>query len=207
MMRQSFMEPRIEYVHASKYGNGAMVAEEFKKHMAAEGVAVTVHHIREVRPDQLPAADLYLFSSPGRFGKPTRGMRRFLEKVSLPAGTKFAILTTELAPQRDNKTGRLPTEDERAKWQRVIPMMEQLLDGKGLVDVARDTVFVVDIKGPLEEGWQKKVEAFVARIGSHGALTVDAAAGPAVTQKGASADGGLTDRSEEGTIGPAGCYR
>ena len=36
---------RIEYVHASHYGNGAMVAEEFKKQMDANGVTVNVHHI------------------------------------------------------------------------------------------------------------------------------------------------------------------
>jgi hypothetical protein len=28
---------KIEYLHASKYGNGAMVAEEFSKQMAAKG--------------------------------------------------------------------------------------------------------------------------------------------------------------------------
>jgi len=38
---------KIEYLHASKYGNGAMVAEEFSKQMAAKGVTVHVHHIRE----------------------------------------------------------------------------------------------------------------------------------------------------------------
>ncbi len=28
---------KVEYYHASKYGNGAMVAEEFRKLMAAKG--------------------------------------------------------------------------------------------------------------------------------------------------------------------------
>ena len=79
---------KIEYLHASKYGNGAMVAEEFSKQMAARGVMVDVHHIREARPKQLPPADLYLFSSPARFGKPIGGMRRFLRKVELPGGRR-----------------------------------------------------------------------------------------------------------------------
>ena len=70
---------KIEYFHASKYGNGARVAEEFRKQMAAQGVTVNVHHIRDVRPREMPPADLYLFSSPGRCGKPTWGMRRFLK--------------------------------------------------------------------------------------------------------------------------------
>ena len=148
---------RIEYLHASKYGNGAMVAEEFDKQLAAKGVTVNVRHIREARPDRLPTADLYLFSSPGRMGKPIGGMR-------LPAGTKYAILTTEMAPQPDKKTGRIPTEEELAKWQRVRPIMNEILQGAGLVKVAEDKVHVTGLKGPLEEGWQKKVEAFAAQI-------------------------------------------
>jgi menaquinone-dependent protoporphyrinogen IX oxidase len=154
----------IEYFHASKYGNGAMVAEEFTKQLAAKGVTVNVHHIQQARPDRLPTADLYLFSSPGRMGKPIGGMRRFLKKLRLPAGSRYAILTTEAAPQPDKRTGRIPTEDELAKWQRVRPIMNEILQGAGLVKVAEDKVLVTGLKGPLEEGWQKKVEAFAARI-------------------------------------------
>jgi hypothetical protein len=155
---------KIEYFHASKYGNGAMVAKEFTKQMTARGVTVNVHHIREARPDRLPTADLYLFSSPGRMGKPIGGMRRFLRKVRLPVGTKYAILTTEAAPRPDKKTGRIPTEEELAGWQRVRPIMNELLQSAGLVNVAEDRVLVTGLKGPLEEGWQRKVEAFAARI-------------------------------------------
>ena len=155
---------KIEYLHASKYGNGAMVAAEFKKQMAAKGVVVDVHHIRDARPTELSPADLYLFSSPGRMGKPIGRVRRFLRRVTLPAGTRYAILTTELAPKPDKKTGRIPSEEELAKWQRVIPVMNEILQDRGLVKVAEDKVLVTGLRGPLEEGWQKKVEGFVARI-------------------------------------------
>lgn len=154
---------KIEYLHASKYGNGAMVAEEFSKQMAARGVTVEVHHIRETKPNQLSPADLYLFSSPARFGKPIGGMRRFLKKLELPAGTKYAILTTEAAPHPD-QAGHTPSEKELAKWTRVRPIMNEILQRKGLVEVAEGKVQVTGVKGPLEEGWQHKVEALVARI-------------------------------------------
>jgi hypothetical protein len=155
---------KIEYFHASKFGNGAMVAEEFKRLMAARGVVVNIHHIREVRPKDIAPADLYIFSSPGRIGKPIGRMRRFLKKIVLPKGTKYAILTTEGAPQPDKKTGKMPTEEEHARWQRVRPIMDELLQAKGLAKVAEEHVLVTGMKGPLEEGWQKKVEGFVARI-------------------------------------------
>ena len=155
---------KIEYFHASKYGNGATVAEEFKKQMAARGVAVNVRHVREARPKEVPPAELYLFSSPGRMGRPIGSMHRFLKQVNLPAGTEYAILTTEGAPQPDKKTGRMPTEEEMARWQRIIPIMNGLLQAKGLAKIAEGKVLVTGMKGPLEEGWQKKVEAFAAGI-------------------------------------------
>jgi menaquinone-dependent protoporphyrinogen IX oxidase len=155
---------KIGYLHASKYGNGAMVAAESKQQMAARGVVVDVHHIREVRAADLALADLYVFSSPGRFGKPIGRMRRFIKNVKLPAGTSYAILTTEAAPKPDRKTGRMPTEEELATHQRVRPIMNEILQGKGLVKVAEDKIFVTGLKGPLEEGWQTKVEAFATRI-------------------------------------------
>ena len=155
---------KIGYFHASVYGNGAKVAEEFKRLMGARGVDVDVQHIKQARPKELTPADLYIFSSPGRFGKPPWGVRRFLKKVKLPPGTRYAILTTEGAPQPDPKTGKLPTAEEDARWHRIKPVMNEILQGKGLVKVAEATVLVTGLKGPLEDGWQRKVEEFSARI-------------------------------------------
>jgi hypothetical protein len=132
--------------------------------MSARGVTVDVHHVREADPGKPGPADLYLFSSPGRMGRPIGGMRRFLKRVALPAGTRYAILTTEGAPQPNKKTGQMPSVEEMARWQRIIPTMNALLQGKQLVKVAEGKVLVTGLKGPLEEGWQKKVEAFAARI-------------------------------------------
>ena len=115
-------------------------------------------------PTELPPADLYVFSSPGRIGKPIRGMRRFLKKVRLPAGTRYAILTTEAMPKPDKKTGRVPTEDELAKYQRVRSIMNELLQGDGLVKLGEEKVHVTGLKGPLEDGWEMKVDAFAAGL-------------------------------------------
>jgi menaquinone-dependent protoporphyrinogen IX oxidase len=154
----------IEYLHASKFGDGAKVAARFKEQMAASGVDVDVHHIREVRPAELPLADLYVFSSPGRFGRPIRGMRRFLNQVRLPVDSRYAILTTEAMPRPDKKTGRVPTEAELARHQRVRPIMNELLQGKGLVKLGEEKVHVTGLKGPLEDGWETKVDAFAAGL-------------------------------------------
>ena len=155
---------KIEYLHASKFGNGAMVAAEFARLMAGKGVAVEVHHIRELNPTEVPPADLYVFSSPGRMGKPIGRMRRFLRKLNLGVGAKYALLTTEMAPSPDKRTGRVPTEEELARWQRVRPIMNEILQAKGLVKVGEDKVYVTAMKGPLEQGWEQKVSGFVATL-------------------------------------------
>jgi menaquinone-dependent protoporphyrinogen IX oxidase len=155
---------KIEYFHASKYGNGAKVAEEFKGQMEAKGLSVNVHHVKDVKPKDIPPADLYVFSSPGRFGKPIGDMRGFLKKVDLPSGTKYAVLVTELAPEPE-KAVRIPaTEEELGKCQHVIPFMNETLQKKGLVNVAEGKIFVTGLKGPLEPNWQKEVAAFASRI-------------------------------------------
>ncbi len=155
---------RIEYFHASKFGNGAKVADEFKRLMAEKDVDVAVHHIRDAKPDAVAPADLYVFSSPGRMGKPIGSMRRFLKKVGLPAGTEYGLLTTEAAPKPDRRTGRIPTDEELARYQRVRPIINEILRAKGMVNVAEDKVFVTGLKGPLEPGWREKVASFAARV-------------------------------------------
>lgn len=155
---------RIEYYHASEYGNGAKVAEEFKRIMATKGVTVNVHHVRDAKPTEIPPADLYLFSSPGRMGKPIRGMRRFLKKINLPAGSRYAILATEMNPQPDKRTGKMPTEEELGRCQLVIPKMNEMLQARGLNKIVDGKIYVTGIKGPLEDGWQAKVEEFVKAV-------------------------------------------
>lgn len=155
---------RIEIFHASKFGNGERVAKDLQRVLAARGLQANVHRIDEVRPRELPPADLYVFSSPTRIGKPLGSARRFVKKVKLPAGTRYAIFATHGAPRPDKKTGKMPTPDEMAKWQRTTPILDELLASKGLVKVADMIVYVKDLRGPLEDGWQGKVSEFADRM-------------------------------------------
>jgi hypothetical protein len=93
-------------------------------------------------------------------GRPIRSIRRLVRDVDLPAGTRYALLTTEIAPKPDKRTGRMPTEEEICRFQRVRPLMHEALQRKGLVSVAEEKVYVLDVQGPLEDGWRDKVAAF-----------------------------------------------
>ncbi len=152
----------LEYYHASKYGNGVRVAEEFSRNMAAKGVTVNVHHVKKVKPKEIPAADLYVFGSSGRFGRPIGDMRGFLKKAQFAPGTRCAVVTTEMAPRPDKKTGKVSTEE--GGRQRVLPIMRELVEAKGLKKIAEERVYVLGVKGPLEDGWQSKVKTFAESI-------------------------------------------
>jgi len=155
---------RIEMYHASKFGNGAMVAAELKKVMESKGAVIDVHHVDDASPKEIPPADLYVFSSPGRFGKPIKEMRKFLKKLQLPAGSRYVLLATEMNPAANGTSVTAPTEGELGACQMVIPMMEETLREKGLLKVAEGKVFVTGIKGPLEDRWRAKVEELSATL-------------------------------------------
>lgn len=159
---------KIELYHASKFGNGEKVAEELRRVMEGKGHEMKVHHVKEADPKKLPSADLYIFGSPTRFGKPIGNMRRFVKKVSLPPKTKYAVFATHGEAVPDKKTGKMPTEDEIERWRKTIPIMDEVLKGKGLVKIADKKFYIVadTLKGPLKEGWQDKVKEFAVQITS-----------------------------------------
>ncbi len=157
---------KIELYHASKFGNGAKVAEELRRVMETKGHQVNVHHIGESKPKELPLADLYVFGSPTRFGGPIGSMHRFIKKVSLPSGKKYAIFATHSDTVPNKKTGQMPTEEELNRERKTIPILDEALREKGLVKVAEMKFFVTaeEMKGHLKEGWQGKVEEFATAI-------------------------------------------
>ncbi|MDD4324498.1 MAG: hypothetical protein PHR37_06675, partial [Eubacteriales bacterium] len=118
---------KIEYFHASKFGSGEKLAGEFKRLMSERGITVNIHHMRDVKPKNLPAADLYVFSSPGRLGKPPIYVRRFLQGVDLAPGSRYAILNTQGAAGV-NKKGELPTDEELSKYRQMLPIMRKNRD-------------------------------------------------------------------------------
>jgi hypothetical protein len=46
----------------------------------------------------------------------------------------------------------------------VIPKMNEALQAKGLRKVLDGKIYVTGIKGPLEDGWQGKVEEFARAV-------------------------------------------
>ncbi len=88
-------------------------------------------------------------------------MRRFAKKAALPSGARYALVATHAALKPDKKTGKTPTPEEMAVWKKNVATTEEILNGKDLRKVADLKVYLVDMKGPLEEDWERKVAKFV----------------------------------------------
>lgn len=156
---------RVAIYYMSKYGNGRKVVERLGEVINERGHSVDVKSVGEANPGKVSPADLYLFSSPTRIGKPPRKVRSFVKKFRPPAGIgKFALVATHSRPEPDKKTGKVPTAEELGKWQRTIPIMEEILTGKGMRKVGDLKVYVNGIKGPLEQGYEEKIEKFADEI-------------------------------------------
>jgi flavodoxin len=156
----------IELYHASKYGNGEKVAKELQRVLHTKGHQVNIQHVKQANPKSLPSADLYIFGSPTRIGKPIGSMRRFIKKLTLSPGTKYAVFATHGDAAPDKKTGKIPTEEEMQRWRKTIPIIDEILKGKGLIKIAHKRFYIIadSIKGPLKEGWQENAKEFAKEI-------------------------------------------
>lgn len=138
---------KVCIVYESKYGNGKKCAEYLQSIIKAKGYDVNSFSIREIKPNLLPEADFYIFSSPTHIGSIPWKMRRFLKKIKPKSEAKYALMTTCISP--DTK---------------VIQKMEEILNKKGMIKISEIKIKVKGMKGPLEEKYKEKLDAFVEEI-------------------------------------------
>ena len=56
----------INIIYESQFGNGKKVVEELAAILKENGQDVDLFPVAKTKPDELPEADLYIFSSPTR---------------------------------------------------------------------------------------------------------------------------------------------
>ncbi len=113
----------IEYLHDSKYGNGAQVAEEFRAHMTQRGVDVTVHHIRDVDPGKLAQADLYVFSSLAVWASRGATCVASSRSSACPPAPATPSSPPRSTSARQEDRPAADRGEEIARWQHVRPIM------------------------------------------------------------------------------------
>jgi flavodoxin len=140
---------KVCIAYESKFGNGKKLAEHIQTTISKKGHDVETYSIRDIKPDSLPKADVYIFSSPTHIGRPPGKMKKFLNKLEInQEGAKYALLSTYMDPK--SKT---------------LQKMEELLQPKGMTKVSDGiSIKVNGMKGPLEEGYEEKLEEFTKKI-------------------------------------------
>jgi len=142
-------EMKILIIYESQFGNGEKIIKELQEILNEKGQDVEIFPVRTTKPSSLPPADFYIFHSPIRMFNIPLKMRFFLMRFK-PAktGAKYALMTTYLDP--------------RVK---ALTIMGEMLDKKGMIRVSDGfKAKVLDMKGPLEEGYKERLGKFAEEI-------------------------------------------
>ncbi|MCK5566874.1 MAG: flavodoxin family protein [Actinomycetia bacterium] len=140
---------KINIIYESQFGNGKKVVEELAAILEEKGQDVSLFPVAEIRPDELPAADLYIFSSPTRKFMLPLTMKRFIKRFDPPSeDIKYALMTTFMDPRTI-----------------ALKKMEALMSVKGIKKAADDfKVKALGLKGPLEDNYGARLEKFADEL-------------------------------------------
>ena len=135
----------INIIYESQFGNGKKVVEELAAILEENGQDVDLFPVAETKPDELPAADLYIFSSPTRKFMLPRNMGRLIKEFTPPSeDIKYALMTTYMDPRTI-----------------ALKKMEALLKRKKIKKAADDfKIKILGLKGPLEDDYSDGLRKF-----------------------------------------------
>jgi len=127
---------KINIIYESQYGNGKKIVEELAVILEENGQEVDLFPVAEIKPDKLPVADLYIFSTPTRKFMLPRNMGNFAKGFTPPSeDAKYALITTYMDPRTI-----------------ALKKIEALMKKKKIEKAADDLkIKVLGLKGPLEE--------------------------------------------------------
>ncbi len=143
------LKMNINIIYESQFGNGKKIVEELAVILEEKDHDVNLFPVAEIKHDKLPAADLYIFSSPTRKFMLPRNMGRFIKGLDLPSkDIKYALMTTYMDPRTI-----------------ALKKMEALLKIKGVNKATDDfKVKVLGLKGPLEDDYNIGLRKFADEL-------------------------------------------
>jgi len=145
---------KVIVVYESKYGNTKLVAEKIMEGMnEVEGIETVLSELKEVNLNKILDYDAILIGSPNHFGGPTRGSKKFIDKIGrFPLeGKMFAVFDTYI----------------KGDFEKAVKKMEKMINEKAprLKQIAPGlSIKVQGIKGPILEGELPKCKEFGNKI-------------------------------------------
>lgn len=140
----------------TKYGNTETVAKTIVEGLnSVEGMEVTLSNMKKVNFKKVAEYDAFLIGCPTHFGGPTRGAKKFIDKLGKSdlEGKQAAIFDTYLKEDFEKSVKSL---EERIKEK--APGLQIMLSGL--------SIEVGDMKGPILEEEFPKCREFGKRIAS-----------------------------------------
>ena len=144
---------KVSIAYFTKYVNNRTAMEYMKERLEAEGHEVAMLSVTDARPDSLPPADLYVFSSGIHASRPPGKYRKFLKKASL-RGARYALVITHASPEDQGTFG--PSKSAR--------ITGGILEAKGAEQVGLLTLRVKDMKGPLPDDYRERIDSFIEKV-------------------------------------------
>jgi len=140
---------KIDIIYESQFGNGKKIVGELTAILKKKDQDVDSFPLVEIKPDKLPMADLYIFSSPTRKFMLPLNMGRFIKKFTPPSeDTKYALMTTYMDPRTI-----------------ALKKMEALMKKKEIKKAADDfKAKVLGLKGPLEDDYSDRLRKFADEL-------------------------------------------
>lgn len=144
---------KVRIIYQSTHGNNRMVAKHVRNAMMLMGHDVESYNVHDVTPQEVSDSDLLLFTAPTHIQRAPRKIRSFLRRLAkVGVDGDFALIAT-----------RLP-DDSKLPRARTLEMMEESFNGSGARMLGGLELISLDMRGPLEEGWEGRVDAFLAGI-------------------------------------------
>jgi flavodoxin len=141
----------------TKYGNTETVAKTIAEGIrSVEGIEVALINIKKVDFKKLEGYDAILLGCPTHFGGPTRGAKKFIDKLGKTdlKGTKIAVFDTYIKEDFEKSVKELEKRiDEKT------PGLQLLLPGL--------SIQVEDMKGPILENEFPKCREFGKQVAAH----------------------------------------
>jgi flavorubredoxin len=145
---------KVIVAYESKYGNTRLVAEAIIEGMKeVEEIETVLSELKEADLNKVPDYDAILIGSPNHWGGPTRGVRKFIDKLGKLnlEGKLFAVFDTCLGKD----------------FEKAVKKMEKRIDEKvpGLELIAPGlSIRVQGMKGPILEEELPKCKEFGSKI-------------------------------------------
>jgi flavorubredoxin len=145
---------KVIVVYESKYGNTKLVAETIIEGLKkVKGIETVLSELKKVDLKEIPGYDAILVGSPNHFGGPTRGVKKFIDKLG-----KLNLKGKSVAVFDTYGSGN---------FEKAVQKMEKKINEKvpGLKLVTPGlSIKVQGMKGPILEGELPKCKEFGNKI-------------------------------------------